>query len=73
MADEPKKRGRKQVYEKKVDYDRGAPKLMTRVDPDVLEWVQGQPEGIRKYIEKVIREDRARRQGGDSNPTTGDS
>lgn len=55
-----KKRGRKKVYDSSKGYDKGAPRLATRVDPDVLEWVESRPEGKRPYIERVVREDKAK-------------
>lgn len=53
------KRGPKPKFEAK-GYQRGAPRLATRVDPDVLEWVESQLEGTRPYIERIVREDRRR-------------
>ena len=63
MADEststePKKRGRKKVYESDKTYHEGAPRLATRVAPDVLEWIEAQPEGKRLFIEQLVREHR---------------
>lgn len=59
--DEPekKKRGPKATYEKTRGYHRGAPRLATRVDPDVLEWIESRPEGTRQYIERIVRQDRS--------------
>lgn len=66
MAEErvPGKRGPKPKYESKGGYQRGAPRLATRVDPDVLDWIDSRPEGVRRYIERVVREDRDRLAGG---------
>lgn len=56
---EKKKRpGRKPKYEQLTAYQDGAPRLSTRVDPDVLEWAKSREEGVRKYIERLIRADR---------------
>lgn len=57
---EKKKRGPKATYEKTKDYHRGAPRLATRVDPDVLEWIESRPEGTRPYLERIVRQDRER-------------
>lgn len=57
---EKKKRGPKATYEKTKDYHRGAPRLATRVDPDVLEWIDSRSEGVRQYIERLVRADRER-------------
>lgn len=54
---EKKKRGPKATYEKTKDYHRGAPRLATRVDPDVLEWIESRPEGTRSYLERIVRQD----------------
>ena len=54
------KRGPKPTYERRSGYAKGAPRLATRVDPDVLEWVESRPEGARPYIQRIVREDRAR-------------
>lgn len=64
MAEErvPGKRGPKPKYESKGGYQRGAPRLATRVDPDVLEWIESQLEGTRPYIERLVRQDRQRQE-----------
>ena len=60
MAEEraPGKRGPKPKYESNGGYQRGAPRLATRVDPDVLEWIESRAEGTRSYIERLVRQDR---------------
>lgn len=67
MAEErvPGKRGPKPKYETTGGYQRGAPRLATRVDPDVLAWIESQAEGTRPYIERLVREDRERAGGDD--------
>lgn len=62
MAEErvPGKRGPKPKYESSAGYQRGAPRLATRVDPDVLEWIESRAEGTRSYIERLVRVDRER-------------
>lgn len=60
---EKKKRGPKATFEKTKDYHRGAPRLATRVDPDVLEWIESRPEGTRTFLERIVREDRDRAGG----------
>lgn len=57
------KRGPEPKYAVAKGFPRGAPRLATRVDPDVLEWVQIQPEGVRQYIQRLVREDRQRNLG----------
>ena len=59
--DEPekKKRGPKATYKKTRGYHRGAPRVATRGDPDVLEWIESRPEGTRQYIERIVRQDRS--------------
>jgi len=59
------KRGPKPKYESNGGYQRGAPRLATRVDPDVLEWIESRSEGTRSYIEKLVREDRRRTSSAD--------
>lgn len=56
----PGKRGPKPKYESNGGYQRGAPRLATRVDPDVLDWIESRVEGTRPYIERLVREDRNR-------------
>ncbi len=58
MNEERKKRGPKPTYEKRSANERGAPRLISRVDPDVLEWATSRPEGTRQYLERLIRADR---------------
>ena len=70
-----KKRGPKPTFEKTKGYHRGAPRLATRVAPDVLEWVESRPEGTRPYIEQLVRDDRDRalqRQGNLPSATEND-
>lgn len=50
--------GRPRQYEPNKPYQGGAPRLATRVDPDVLKWTETQPEGTRPFIERVVRKDR---------------
>lgn len=66
---EKKKRGPKATYEKTKDYHRGAPRLATRIDPDVLEWIESQPEGTRPYLERIVRRDRELAGQGDLHRT----
>lgn len=49
-------RGRPKLYS---EPDYGAPRLSLRVDPEVMEWIDGQPEKPRPYIEKLVRADKA--------------
>lgn len=72
MAEErkPGKRGPKPKFDVAKGYQRGAPRLATRVDPDVLEWIESRPEGTRPYIERVVREERERTLGGGSTVLT---
>lgn len=51
--------GRKKLYENAKDYEAGAPRLVTRVDPEVLEWIESRPEKPRPYIEKLVKADKA--------------
>ena len=67
---EKKRPGRKRQYESK-GYQDGAPRLATRIAPDVLDWVQTRPEGVRPYLERVVREDRQRTEGEQSMDLTG--
>jgi len=67
----PGKRGPKPKFDIAKGYQRGAPRLATRVDPDVLEWIESRPEGTRPYIERVVREDRARTRDGGGIDVTG--
>lgn len=66
MSETEKKRpGPKPQYERQKPYELGAPRLATRVSPEVLEWIQkpgGQkrPEGTRPYIERIVLEDKVR-------------
>ena len=55
---EETKRGRPKKYS---GQEYGAPRLTIRVDPDVHQYVAAQPEGARLYIERLVREDQARR------------
>lgn len=59
-SDGPQKRGpgRPKAYPKWSNTERGAPKLVVRVDPDVFEHVQSRPEGARPYIESLVRAER---------------
>lgn len=60
MSDSPsekKRPGRKRQYESK-GYQDGAPRLATRVDPEVLDWVQSRPEGVRPYLERLAKLDK---------------
>lgn len=54
------KRGPKPIYEKDKPYNRGAPRLVTRLLPSALDWVESRPEGVRPYLERIIFEDRDR-------------
>lgn len=54
---EKKRPGRKRQYESK-GYQDGAPRLATRVDPEVLDWVQSRPEGVRPYVERLAKLDK---------------
>lgn len=65
VSKEPKRRGPRPKFDKLTPYQDGAPRLATRVDPDVLDWVTTRPEGTRKYVERVVRDDRARTNGGE--------
>ncbi len=56
--DKKKRPGRKPKFEQLTAYQDGAPRLTTRVDPDVLEWAKSRPEGLRSYVERLIRTDR---------------
>ncbi len=53
----PQKRGPKPTYEKVRPNERGAPRLTTRLDPVVLDWINSRPEGVRPYLERVVTED----------------
>lgn len=35
----------------------GAPKITVRFSQDVYEWLKSREEGVRSYIERLIRED----------------
>ena len=59
MDEQRKKRGPKPKYEKSKSGERGAPRLITRIDPELLKWAKDQPEGVREYIERLIRQDKA--------------
>lgn len=59
MEEKKSKRGRKKIYD---GPEEGAPRLITRIEPALLAWAKAQPEGIRAYVERIIREDRDTRQ-----------
>lgn len=66
--------GRKKIYEHTKVYEAGAPRLVTRVAPDVLEWIESRPEGTRPYIERVVRADReATANGAEKGTVPGDA
>lgn len=52
---EPKKRGRKKVYEVSTGYERGAPRFVCRMEPELLEYAEARPEGKRAFVEGLIR------------------
>ena len=60
--------GRKKVYEHSKDYEAGAPRLVTRVDPEVLEWIESRDQKPRPYIEKLVRADKAAALGDQGTP-----
>lgn len=35
----------------------GAPKITVRFSQDVYEWLKGRDEGVRTYLERLVRED----------------
>lgn len=54
MSEEPKKKmGRPKKY---ADRD-GAPSLTLRLDPLVHDYIKGQSEGGRAYVERLVRQD----------------
>ena len=56
----PKKRGPKPTYLNQAPYQEGAPKLISRLDPSLIEWVASRPEGKRPYLERIIGQDKRR-------------
>lgn len=53
--EEGKKRGRPRVYHE----DRsGAPRITTRLAPDLHAYVTSRPEGVRPYLEALLRRDK---------------
>ena len=64
--------GRPKQYEKWSNTERGAPKLVVRVSPDVKEWVETRPEKPRDYIERLVRTDRDQSQDS-ALPLTGEA
>ncbi len=63
-SEEQRKGGRgRKVYQT----DKGAPLLQTRVDPEVLSWLKARPEGVRSWIENLVRE-YARRESVETSP-----
>ena len=67
--------GRPKQYEKWSNTERGAPKLVVRVDPEVKEWVESRSEKPRPYIERLVRADKAAAltEQGLHKPLVGDS
>lgn len=57
---EKKKPGRKLRYAQQSPHQGGAPKLITRVEPEILNWIHSRPEGTRPYIERLVTEDKDR-------------
>ncbi len=64
MSDSPRKRGPKPTYPKYRESQDGAPVLASRVSPEVYEWAKSQPEGTRRFLERVILEDKTKNQDG---------
>lgn len=50
-----KKRGRPQVYHENHP---GAPKVTTRLSPDLHAYLTSRPEGVRPYLEALLRKDK---------------
>lgn len=63
---EKKKPGRKLRYAQQSPHQGGAPKLITRVEPEVLDWIHSRPEGTRPYIERLVTDDMDRANSGES-------
>lgn len=49
--------GRPPIYKPEDLKDNGAPKLAVRFDPDLYRFACSQPEGLRKYLERLVRQD----------------
>ncbi len=67
---EPRKRGPKATYEHKKRYQSGAPLLTTRINPEALDWLSSRPEGVRKFLERLIFEDKKRAEKADKDSLT---
>ena len=53
-----KKAGRPRLYNPEDLKDNGAPKLAVRFDPELYRYACSQPEGLRAYLEGLVREDK---------------
>lgn len=55
MDDSKRGPGRPRLYS---GQEPGAPKITVRFSQDVYEWLKGRGEGVRSYLERLVREDR---------------
>lgn len=53
-----KKKGRPSIYKPEDLKDNGAPKLAVRFDPELYRYACSHPEGLRAYLEGLVREDK---------------